>query len=108
MQGAHQALSTVLSLTNVGRYWRCEIEKVTNASCPILSRQVSCTYLKARSPKGWCYHLYYFLSNEIFQICSKATSYDTNEIPVFAAQLNVPSREGAAVTLATLYFHIFL
>lgn len=104
----HQALSTVLSLTNVGRYWRCEIEKVMNASCLILSRQVSCTYLKARSPKGQCYHLYYFLSNEIFQICGKATSPDTNEIPVFAALLDVPSREGAAVALAILYFLIFL
>lgn len=108
MQGVHQALSPELSLTNVGRYWGCEIEKVTNASCLILSRQVSCTYLKARSPKGQCYHLYYFLSNEIFQICGKATSHDTNEIPAFAALLNVPSREGAAVTLASLYFLISL
>lgn len=104
MQGVHQALS----LTNVGRDWRCEIEKVTNASCLILSRQVSCTYLKARSPKGQCYHLYYFLSNEIFQICGTATSHDTDEIPAFAALLNVPSREGAAVTLASLHFLILL
>lgn len=98
-----RTLSTVLSLTNVGRYWRCEIEKVTNASCLILSRQVSCTYLKARSPKGQCYHLYYFLSNEIFQICGRATSHDTNERAAFAALLSVPAREGAAVTLASLY-----
>lgn len=108
MQEVHQALSTVLSLTNVGRYWRCEIEKATNASCLILFRQASCTYLKARRPKGQCYHLYYFLSNEIFQICGKATSHDTNEIPAFAALLGVPAREGAAVTLASLYVLIFL
>lgn len=90
MQGNHQARSVVLWLTNVGRYWRCEIEKVMNASYLILCRQVSCTYLKAERPKGQCYHLYYFLSNEIFQICGKATSHITNEIPAFAALVNLP------------------
>lgn len=35
-------------------------------------------------------------------------SHDTNEIPAFAALLGVPAREGAAVTLASLYVLIFL
>lgn len=108
MQGGHQAQSVVSCLTNVGRYWRCEIEKVTNASYLILSRWVSCTYLKAESPKGQCYHLYYFLSNEIFQICGKATSHITSEIPAFAALVKLPYSEEVAVTLAILYFLSFL
>lgn len=90
MQGDHHAPSVVLCLTNIGRYWSCEIEKVMNASYFILSRQVLCTYLKAKNPKGQCYHLYYFLSNEIFQICGKATSHIANEIPAFAASVNLP------------------
>jgi len=108
MQGDHQAQSVVLCLTNVGRYWKCEIEKVKNASYLILFRQVSCTYLKAKSPNGQRYHLHYFLSNEIFQICGKATSHITNEIPAFAASVNLPYSEEEAVTLAIPYFLSFL
>lgn len=108
MQGDQHAWSVVLCLTSVDRCWTCEIEKVTNASYLILSRQASCTYLKAKSPKGQCYHLHYFLSNEIFQICGKATSYITNEIPAFPASVNVSYSEAEAVTLAFLYFLSFL
>lgn len=86
----------------------CEIEKVTSASYLILSRQVSCTCLKAKSPKGQYYHLHHLLSNQIFQICGKTTSHVTNEIPTFAAWVNVSYSEAEAVTLAFLYFLSFL